>query len=143
MDDDTVSLYIEFSDIEFVKKAILQRAEYLVDYINERESEARIDIEEKEEEEEAQLDLLRSQNERLQEHLRKAEAKINPFALTPERIREMKNAGFWTKQADEEIKDVEMDEFQADIREMLEKHKPTRKVGRPKGSKNKGKTNAK
>ena len=48
----------------------------------------------------------------------------------------MKNAGFWTKQADEEIKDVEMDEFQADIRDMLEKHQPKRKVGRPKGSKN-------
>jgi multidrug resistance efflux pump len=136
MDDDTVSLYIEFSDIEFVKKAILQRAEYLIDYINECESEARIDIEEKEEEEEAQLDLLRSQNERLQEHLRKSEAKINPFALTPERIRVLKEAGFWTKQADEEIKDVEMDEFQADIKEMLEKHQPKRKVGRPKGSKN-------
>jgi hypothetical protein len=47
----------------------------------------------------------------------------------------MKEAGFWTKQTDEEIKDVEMNEFQADIKEMIEKHKP-RKVGRPKGSKN-------
>jgi chaperonin cofactor prefoldin len=136
MNDDTVSLYIEFSDIDFVKKAILQRAEYLVDYIDGRESEKRIDIEEKKEEEEAQLDLLRNQNERLQEHLRKSEAKINPFALTPERIRVLKEAGFWTKQVDEEIKDVEMDEFQADIRDMLEKHQPKRKAGRPKGSKN-------
>jgi multidrug resistance efflux pump len=143
MNDDTVSLYIEFSDIEFVKKAILQRAEYLVDYIDGRESEKRIDIEEKEEEEREQLDLLRSQNERLQEHLRKSEAKINPFALTPERIRVLKEAGFWTKKQDEEIKDVEMDEFQADIKEMLEKHQPKRRLGRPVGSKNKVKANAK
>jgi multidrug resistance efflux pump len=142
MNDDTVSLYIEFSDIEFVKKAILQRAEYLVDYIDERESEKRIDIEEKEEEEREQLDLLRSQNERLQEHLRKAEAKINPFALTPQRIREMKEAGFWTRQPEKEIQDIEIDQFQAELREMIEKHKPTKR-GRPVGSKNKEKIDAK
>ena len=142
MNDDTVSLYIEFSDIEFVKKAILQRAEYLVDYIDGRESEKRIDIEEQENIERKQLETLRHQNEKLQERLAKMEEKkLNPFALTPERIREMKDAGFWTRQPEKEIQDIEIDQFQSELRDMIEKHTPAKR-GRPVGSKNKEKANA-
>ena len=88
MDDQTVKLEINLVDIPFIKRAILERTEDLLGYI---ETVARIKIDE----------------------------------------------------IQEEIQDIEMDEFRADLREMIEKHKPTRKVGRPKGSKNKGKTNAK
>lgn len=88
MDDQTVKLEIVLADIPFIKRAILERTEDLLEYI---ETVARIKIDE----------------------------------------------------IQEEIQDIEMDEFRADLREMIEKHKPTRRVGRPKGSKNKEKTNAK
>lgn len=45
-------------------------------------------------------------------------------------------------QEDEEIQDIEMNEFRSDLREMIAKHTPKKK-GRPVGSKNKEKTNAK
>ena len=45
------------------------------------------------------------------------------------------------KITEEEIQDIEIDQFQAELREMIAKHTP-KKLGRPKGSKNKVKTNA-
>jgi len=142
MNDGAVSLYVEFADINFVKEAILQRAQYLVDYIDGRECETRLEMEEQENIERKQLETLRHQNEKLQERLAKMEEKkLNPFALTPERIREMKDAGFWTRQPEKEIQDIEMNEFQAELREMIAKHTPAKR-GRPVGSKNKEKANA-
>ena len=88
MDNKTVTLEIALADIPFIRKAIEERTEDILEYI----------------------DTL-------------ANLKLD--------------------QMQEEIQDIEIDEFRADLREMIEKHKPTRKVGRPKGSKNKGKTNAK
>lgn len=88
MDNKTVTLEIVLADIPFIKRAILERTEDLLEYI---ETVTRIKIDE----------------------------------------------------IQEEIQDIEIDEFRADLREMIEKHKPTRRVGRPKGSKNKVKTNAK
>jgi len=78
--DHTVNLEINLADIPFIKRAIVERTENLLDYID---TVATIKISE----------------------------------------------------IEEEINDVEMNEFRADIKEMIEKHKP-RKVGRPKGSKN-------
>jgi multidrug resistance efflux pump len=143
MEEKTVCLNIDMDDLGFIKSAIALRAVYLIEYINDCESDHKLFLEEQQEEEEAQLDLLRKQNEKLQERLAKMEEnKLNPFALTPERIREMKDAGFWTRQPEKEIQDIEIDQFQAELREMIEKHKPTKR-GRPVGSKNKEKIDAK
>jgi predicted RND superfamily exporter protein len=80
----TIQLEINLIDVPFIKKAIEERTEDLLEYID-------------------TVAMLK----------------------TTQILKEM----------DEEIQDVEMDEFRADIRDMIEKHKP-RKVGRPKGSKN-------
>lgn len=139
-----VTLEINSQDIEFICKSILGRSKVLTEYIlstTKEQLDRQIEMEEREEK---QLKLLESKNKDLKRQLDLLKAKEKaPFELTPERIRVLKEAGFWTKQADEEIKDVEMDEFQADIKEMLEKHQPKRRSGRPMGSKNKVKANAK
>ena len=143
MDIDTVSLHISKEEIGFLKSAIMHRAEYLIGHINIQEYGHQLEEEEQKQIEEAQLFLLKSQNDALQEKLDKIEeTKKYSFELTPERIREMREAGFWSKKQDEEIKDIEMNEFQADIKEMIAKHTPIKR-GRPVGSKNKEKANAK
>jgi hypothetical protein len=123
MEETTVCLNIDIDDLGFLKSAIAQRAKYLIEYINDCESDHKLFLEEQEEEEEAQLDLLREQNEKLQKRLRRADAE------------------FWKKPTDAEIQDIEMNEFQTELREMIAKHTPAKR-GRPLGSKNKEKANA-
>jgi NAD kinase len=113
MTEETVSLNIDIDDLGFIKSAIAEKSMKIIEYIEERESETRIDMEERAEEEDRQLKQLRMQNERLIDHLSKIDM----------------------KKKEEEINDIEIKNFQADLEEMIEKHKP-RKVGRPKGSKN-------
>jgi len=90
----TVNLEINLADIPFIKKAIQDRTDDLLDYID------------------------------------------NVTSIKADEIlEEMK------KEEEKEIQDIEIDQFQAELREMIAKHTP-KKLGRPKGSKNKVKTNA-
>jgi hypothetical protein len=119
MTEETVSLNIDIDDLGFIKSAIAEKAMKMIEYIEERESNKRIDIEEMAEEEERQLRQLRIQNDKLLDRLSRMEV----------------------KNKEEEIQDIEMNEFQADLREMIAKHTPAKR-GRPLGSKNKEKVNA-
>ena len=86
----TIQLEINLIDVPFIKKAIEERTEDLLEYID-------------------TVAMLK----------------------TTQILKEM----------EEEIQDVEMDEFRAELRDMIAKHTP-KKRGRPVGSKNKEKENA-
>jgi uncharacterized protein YihD (DUF1040 family) len=90
----TVNLEIDLADIPFIKKAIQDRTDDLLEYID---------------------------------------------TLSCMKVKEVVEG--MEKEKEEEIKDIEIDQFQADLRDMIAKHTP-KKLGRPKGSKNKVKTNA-
>jgi hypothetical protein len=90
----TVNLEINLADIPFIKKAIQDRTDDLLEYID-----------------------------------------TVTAIKADEILEEMK------KEEEKEIQDIEIDQFQAELREMIAKHTP-KKLGRPKGSKNKVKTNA-
>jgi dsDNA-binding SOS-regulon protein len=91
----TVNLEIDLADIPFIKKAIQDRTDDLLDYID---------------------------------------------TLTQMKVEEIVEE--MEEEKEEEIRDIEIDQFQAELRDMIAKHTPPKK-GRPKGSKNKVKTNAK
>lgn len=91
--DQKVNLEIALADIPFIKRAIVERTDSLLKYIDDKSC-----------------------------------SKVKKI------LEEM-------KEEEEEIQDIEMNEFQADLREMIAKHTPAKR-GRPLGSKNKEKVNA-
>ena len=107
-----VELYFTVAETMYIKKAIEESNKELIDYIDERIEETKHQIEFIETREDREIENLKEANKTLLEVIE------------------------IYKQKELEIRDVEMDDFQADIKEMLEKHQPKRKVGRPKGSKN-------
>ena len=106
-----VELWLTIDDVNFVKSALIQKYQTLLYYISERTKDTIEEEVEKQTRQERDLENYKEANKILLET-------IDIY-----------------KQKELEIQDVEMNEFRADIKDMIEKHKP-RKVGRPKGSKN-------
>jgi len=106
-----VELYFTVAETMYIKKAIEENNKDIIDYIDECIELTKSEIEFIETAEDRQIENLREANKTLLET-------IDIY-----------------KQRELEIRDVEIDQFQADLRDMIAKHKP-RKVSRPKGSKN-------
>lgn len=112
-----VELSFTVGEVNFIKSALIQKYRTLLHYINERTKEAMEEKTKKQTRQEKDIENYKEANKILQETL-----------------------GIY-EQKEKEIQDIEIDQFQAELRDMIAKHTPAKR-GRPLGSKNKEKVNA-
>jgi hypothetical protein len=108
-----VGLYLSLEDVAFIKKMLEERHKELIEHIDECIQETNDEIMYSETHKEDYVKNLQEANKTLME----------------------------TIEIYEEINDVKMNKFNADIEDMIAKHTPIKR-GRPVGSKNKEKVNA-
>jgi len=112
-----VELWLTIDEVNFIKSALLQKHQTLFHYISERTKDTIEEQSKKQTRQEKDIENYKEANKILQEALEIYEQK------------------------EKEIQDIEIDQFQAELREMIAKHTPAKR-GRPLGSKNKEKVNA-
>jgi hypothetical protein len=112
-----VELYITLTEAIFIKRSIEERNKELIEYIEDCIQQTRSEIEFEQTRQDREIENLKEANKTLLEAIE---------------IYKQKNS---------EIQDIEIDQFQAELRDMIAKHTPPKR-GRPVGSKNKEKANA-